>query len=223
MKTKTDTEEYRIDIINIALLMPIAQLTQGVFNEYNTILTRQIDNKPVGISYRKIEIRPITIPRNSEVFYSELLFSDEMPLKIIICFVETNRVTGDYLLNPFLFNRKWTVTTSSIEVPQPQSESEELKRRLDQAESLNRELLSQLQKLNKGKGRGKKTRQDPLEGTSTRFVQFGGDMDTVSVTSDESGNSTSNLRATTKTVYLKKVELLLNGQPIDGLEGKNYP
>jgi len=81
MKAKTDTEQYKIKIENITLLMPIAQLTQGVFNEYNSILTRQIDNKPVGISYRKVEIRPLTLPRNSENFYSELLFSDDMPLR----------------------------------------------------------------------------------------------------------------------------------------------
>jgi len=79
----TDKEQYKIKIENIVLLMPIAQLTQGVFNEYNSILTRQIDNKPVGISYRKVEIRPLTLPRNSENFYSELLFSDDMPLRCL--------------------------------------------------------------------------------------------------------------------------------------------
>lgn len=229
MKQSSDNEKYKVKIININLLMPIAQLTQGVFNEYNTILTRQIDNKPVGISFRKIAIRPLNIPRNSETFYSEVLFTDDMPLRIIICFVESNRRTGDYSLNPFRFDRKWTWNVSSVSnVPSTtSSELSEIQRRLQESEEINRQLLTELQSLIRGKGpkRGKRSKPvrtdpqtDPVAGPS-RFVQYSSrsQFDNVSVTSDES-SSVGNLGAT-KTVFLKKAELILNGQSIDGLEG----
>lgn len=76
MKESTDNEMYKVKVLNISLLMPIAQLSQGVYDTYNRMLTKQIDNKPVGVSYRRIEIRPINIPRNTENFFSELLFRD---------------------------------------------------------------------------------------------------------------------------------------------------
>jgi len=132
--------------------------------------------------------------------------------------VESNRITGDYSLNPFLFNRKWTVPVkpkNPVLVEQDIiGNVSDLQRRLEQAEQLNQQLLAQLHK-GKGPKRGKRSlRTQP---STSRFYQFT-EQDNASITSDES-SSLNQQGAETKTIHLKKVQLLLNGHPIDGLEG----
>ena len=100
----TDTEKYKLKILNIALFVPVAQLSSQVFQEINTILTKKNEPKSVGIHYRRIEVRPISLPRNKEEYNSDGLFTDsDLPCKIVICFVKTNSKVGDYHLNPFDF------------------------------------------------------------------------------------------------------------------------
>ena len=72
MRPASDAEKYKILIHDIALYIPIAQLSQSVFDEYNSLLTRTIDSKANVISchYRRSEVRPISIPSNSQEFYS---------------------------------------------------------------------------------------------------------------------------------------------------------
>jgi len=98
MKKLSDTEQYKLKILEIAILMPVAQLTQSVYNEFQSLMTTTYKNKPVGISHRKIEIRPLNIPVSSRNFHSELLFSEDMPARIVICFIEQKRKGGDYRL-----------------------------------------------------------------------------------------------------------------------------
>ena len=55
MRPATDNEKYKILIHDIALYIPIAQLSQSVYDEYNSLLTRTIDSKAnvVNIHYRR--------------------------------------------------------------------------------------------------------------------------------------------------------------------------
>ena len=64
MTKEDDTEKYCLKILNIALYVPVAQLSVSVFQEINTILTKKNEPKAVGIHYRRIEVRPISLPRN---------------------------------------------------------------------------------------------------------------------------------------------------------------
>ena len=72
MRPATDTDKYRIRILDIALYVPIAQLSQSVFSEYNSLLTRPKDNKAgaVSLHFRRSEVRPVSIPVNAQEFYS---------------------------------------------------------------------------------------------------------------------------------------------------------
>jgi len=259
IKKATDTTDYKIKILNIALLMPIAQLSQSVFNEYESLLTRSVNTKPVGISFRRIDIKPYNIPRNSVSYHSELLFSDDMPTRIVVCFIESDRHLGNPNKSPFFFKRKWLVKVPEPPTPpsiQNNRESElerrlrdiesqgrhreqELLKRLEEAEELNRQLLTSLRSKTRGKGpgRGKKSQQvsEPTPSTSSapslqsqtdRFIQFTAndrqqdERSESPMTADESFNE--GLTAPTfKEIYLKKVELILNGAPLDQLEG-NY-
>lgn len=229
MKKPTDNEKYKVKFKKISLYIPIGHLAEGVYHEFNSLLTKTIDNKPVVIPYRKIEIFPVTIPRNSAVYHSQLLFSDDMPVRVVIVFLESSRKTGEYSTNPFYFKRKWTVKKLQTEEASQNESSDEtiaLKRRLAEIEQLNRELISRLEK-GKGPKRGKSTRgratrsSQPFPAPSTsqgKYVEFY--EDTGSVTS---GNSTTDsfrdVGDDTKDVWLKKVNLILNGAPVDQLEG----
>ena len=82
--------------------MPVAQLSSQVFQEINSILVRKNEPKAVGIHYRRVEVRPISLPRNKEEYNSDGLFTDsDLPCKIVICFVQTKNKVGDYNTNPF--------------------------------------------------------------------------------------------------------------------------
>ena len=59
-----DEEKYKLKLLNIALLVPVAQLSAPVFQEINAILTRKNEPKAVGIHYRRLEVRPYSLPRN---------------------------------------------------------------------------------------------------------------------------------------------------------------
>ena len=102
MSLATDTEKYKLKILNISLFVPVAQLSSQVFQEINSILVRKNEPKAVGIHYRRIEVRPISLPRNKEEYNSDGLFTDsDLPCKIVICFVKTKNKVGDYQTNPF--------------------------------------------------------------------------------------------------------------------------
>ena len=72
LRPETDTAKYRIRVLDIAIYVPIAQLSQSVFAEYNSLLTRPKDNKAgaVNLHFRRSEVRPVSIPVNAQEFYS---------------------------------------------------------------------------------------------------------------------------------------------------------
>lgn len=182
MKESTDTTDYKLKLLYIALYMPIASISETVSREISTFLTK--DN-PIKIQYRNIEIRPLTITKNTQSFYSELLFTDSVPARIVIVFVETEAKIGSTTKNPFNFRRKWSYTV-------PDKESEQVKstvdvgaeERLKQVEATNQKLLEALQNIQdqlsqissaKGKGRGKSSKRgsnaNSISGSITRNLQ----------------------------------------------------
>ncbi len=58
MSEESDNEEYQMKILNICLYVPVAELSQTVFQEINTLITEK--KKAIAIHYRRVEIRPIT-------------------------------------------------------------------------------------------------------------------------------------------------------------------
>ena len=66
MSLADDAEKYRLKLLNIALFVPVAQLSAQVFQEISTLMTRKTEPKNIGIHYRRIEVRPISLPRNKE-------------------------------------------------------------------------------------------------------------------------------------------------------------
>ena len=104
MVPSTDDEKYKFQITNMCLFVPVAQLSMPVYQEINSLMTRKNESKPIAIHYRRIEVRPISLPKSKEEYFSDSLFSDaDLPCRIIICFVETKNKIGSYSSNPFNF------------------------------------------------------------------------------------------------------------------------
>ena len=147
-------EKYRLKLLNISLLVPVAQLSASVFQEINTIITRKNEPKSVGIHYRRIEVRPISLPRNKEEYNSDGLFTDcDLPCKIVICFVKTASKVGDYQTNPFDFCRKWEVPSTVSTTDFEKSDREKvLELRIKEIEEKFQKFQATFEAKNKGKG-----------------------------------------------------------------------
>jgi hypothetical protein len=110
MCTEGDTEQYKIELSNICLYIPVAQLSSSVFSEINALLSNPKEPKSVTIHFRKLEIKEVPVPRSKKEFLTDSLFPDsDLPCKIIVCFVESDAKVGDYHKNPFAFQRSWEV------------------------------------------------------------------------------------------------------------------
>jgi hypothetical protein len=102
MCAEDDNEEYILKIQNIALFVPVAQLSAPVFQEINSIMTRKNNPQTIAIHYRRIEVRSFSLGRNKKEYNSDTLFTDsDLPCKIVLCFVLANDKIGDYHTNPF--------------------------------------------------------------------------------------------------------------------------
>ena len=268
MKQAADTENYKLKITNICLYIPIAQLSAAVFNELNTYMTRKIDPQPVGIHYRRTEVRPITFPKNKQEYFSDGLFTDsEMPCRICLCFVETKSKIGDMTKNPYNMKRTWTIEVDQIETTSGTSNLREkqLEEKLHNIEKQFQEFQEQQNKIlqvlmsgqnegkAKGKGKGKKSTpstsvtqnsdfQVAVEKEAQRRLRSFIERNDPQVEEDacliqpsappppsisnwtecESQNLGSLCvgAKVTKTIYIKKVEVTLNGVPLDLVEDK---
>lgn len=238
----------------MALYIPIAALSQNVFTEINSLLTSSAENKQVAIQYRNIQVRPITIPLNVHSFYSELLFTEDVPARLIVVFVLAESKAGSYSKNPFDFRRKWTVKKrEAVKTNNSENFEERLKlveakneERLKQVELLNKKLLDSLQAIQeklstvvKGKGKGKTSSRPSTSASISQNMQNVTideqrslqDQTTVQVSPSISlPNDFDDLRSTASTssanafqqedltdetyeLYIKKIELLINGTP----------
>ena len=102
MRLPDDTENYKLKLENIALFIPVAQLSAPVYQELNALMTRKNDPQSISVHYRRTEVRTISLTRNKEEFNSDSIFTDsDLPCKIVICFVESENKNGKYSTNPF--------------------------------------------------------------------------------------------------------------------------
>jgi len=240
MREEADTENYKIKLLTCFLYVPVAQLSAATFSEIERVLTA----KSVALHYRKIEIRNISLVKGKEEYNSENLFSNDLPCRIVICFIESKNKTGEFNSNPYFFRRSWKYTVQS---------SNELQQVTERERFLEQKLLDFEKQLaffkscvtlvsvdetqpqsSKGKGRGKRSQTTNEQEQSfftrlrTSFSASGG-QDTASICSDQEPGSSSQTgsepqpppySATEKTVYIKQVDLLLNGATLDQIDSR---
>jgi hypothetical protein len=236
-----DNEKYKFELSNVCLYVPVAQLSQSVYSEINSILVNPKEQRDITIHYRKLEVKTVSLPTDKQEFYTQSLFHDaDLPCKIVVCFVEGKAKVGDYHKNPFDFRRKFTYVEENRKKNSEDKVFDE--RRLDSLENKFENLATKFDilidalttqkkdvndatKKTKGKGRGKKTQQNDTESgepdtlpSTSRFVSYSNksaDSNSDIFTDDVSVQSDV---VTTKTVYLKKLQCFLNNVPVDAIE-----
>ena len=245
LRQKGDTEEYKLKLLSCFLYMPVAQLSSAAFSEIERVLT----TNSVAIHYRKIEIRQLSLVAGKQEYHSENLFLSDVPCRVIICFLETKNKTGSFDLNPFDFRRSWEVTTSLSNENQLSQREQLMERKLQEFEKQLAyfkscvtlvqvdETQNSTPSTSKGKGRGKRSTRTETQPTDQTFFQrlrsglTGNETDHGSVHSEASTSaasvrsappaySASQVGGTTKTIFIKQVELLLNGAPLDQLDSQ---
>ena len=267
---KTETEKYQLKLLNVCLYMPIAQLSQSVYQEFSALWTKPKDlqSGAVNIHYRRSEIRTISIASNAQEFNSDVLFSDEAPCRLVFVLVDTAAKNGSYSQNPFEFRRKWyyKLKKKNLNVPQENLTEKELwERRISDIEKESERRIAQIQERfellqaqllanDKGKGRGKKStpavpvspgvqrsisQSLPDRVRNCNILSEASSSSFERLTSLGSITSARELRAFQErttlvdddpdpgpnpgpapdepqgTVYIRKIELLINGTPVD--------
>ena len=247
LKDKDDSENYKIKLLSCFLYVPVAQLSSAAFTEIERVLTsksvaihyRKIEIRNLNLTAGKEEYNSENLfssdcPCRVVIGFIESKNKTGSPTLNPFDFKRAWKVTvasnqedsqisqrEQYLEQKLLdFEKqlaffKSCVTLVSVDESQPQT--------------------------SKGKGRGKRTVQAPETQTQSpqsffdRFrPSFSGasaaNADTQSVHSEHqstsqqsqhSGNnppSYSEATATEKTIYIKQVDLLLNGAPLDQLD-----
>lgn len=225
LKQAGDNENYKINIEECNLYVPIAQVSAPAFNEISTILTR----KSVSMHYRRTEVRPITIPKDKIEFNSDILFASEIPCRIVLCFVNEEARKGNYEQNPFDFKRHWVVpaeASANISL----TKEEELEKELQSMKDVIRELQEVIQH------RVLREEDSTEQQTSTSFLKrlsasFIGDRRVADEEQSEAsdrppaysdGPDPPPIPPKTKTVFIKKVELTLNNAPLDMVRKMEY-
>jgi len=242
MKKSDDTENYKLELLECNLFIPIAQLSAPLFSEIGSAFSHQ----SINIHFRRIEIRPISLPKDKEEYSSDLLFQDDMPCRIVICFIESKNKTGDQTLNPFDFQRHWKKVSlgqghANLELSLRERLLEEklnaMQQKLDKFQSfldLDSEMLRQIEEFQANRkspsGRGK--RSQSFQGSSSIFTRlrntFTTEQQEISSPTPSTSRGTrtppptyeeteSNLNATIN-VHVKRVCLELNGAPVDQID-----
>lgn len=216
MKEAGDPEEYRIKITECYLYVPIAIVSAQVYNELSALIAA----KSVALNFRRVEIRPLNIPREKIEFNSENLFPDAVPCRLIFAFVADKAKKGSYETNPFEFKRSWVVTEGDS-LTQELSKEEILEREIKELRAkfaLLEEKTSQIIQVQGNTRKGSVGSQGTLFGRLRSSFAEQGDGSSVSSESSQPPAYTVDPdppAPKTKTVFIKKVELILNGTPVD--------
>ena len=120
VKTSDTSDKYQLKVKNLYLHVPIGILSASLYNS----MEASLQNTSVLMHYTRTSISILEVPQDSTNFTAETIFSrTQTPSKIIIGFVDTKALNGDYATNGFNFRRHWTTAQSRLaEAPISQSD-----------------------------------------------------------------------------------------------------
>jgi hypothetical protein len=168
-------------------------------------------------------VQAISLARNKAEYFSDNLFASDFPIRVVVCLIEQDRKNGSYK-NPFYFRRHYVVPVKEFNTEEAKGHSA-LEEKLNQIQRQLELVTAQLSQAQKGKTTrpADSQNQDPSILTRLRSSfagpSSGPSGDNVSEVSEEDVPPTYNeaVNATTKTIFVKKIDLLLNGSPLDQL------
>ena len=94
-----DDSEYRVNILDIYLLVKKIRVNPGVIYDHAQILKKQNALYP----YNRAVVKSVRIPAGSTSYIWDNMFQGRRPNKVTLGFVKSKAASGDYKSNPFNF------------------------------------------------------------------------------------------------------------------------
>lgn len=94
-----DSNDYRVDIEDIYILAKKIRVNAAVIYGHSKIL----ENQNALYPYNKTEVKSVSIATGSTNYTWDNMFQGRRPNQIVIGFVKSRAVSGDYATNPFNF------------------------------------------------------------------------------------------------------------------------
>jgi hypothetical protein len=94
-----DNSEYRVSIDDIYIIAKKIRVNPAVIFGHSKILEKHNALYP----YNKVDVKSVSIPTGSTNYMWDNMFQGKRPNKLVIGFVKSKAVSGDYKTNPFNF------------------------------------------------------------------------------------------------------------------------
>ncbi|XP_035677192.1 uncharacterized protein F54H12.2-like [Branchiostoma floridae] len=98
MSSEADAS-YKVVIMEAALFVRKVRLASSYFLSIENQLARETVKYPI----RRIEVKPITIPRGHLTTSTDNVFLGQIPRRVVVTLVENTAFQGSYATNPFNF------------------------------------------------------------------------------------------------------------------------
>lgn len=110
LKEETDTDDYRVNIINVWLYVPVGIMTEKMTEEIFT----KWQHEPMRYYYDRYTVKNFSIPPKQSQWTTDNIFPESIcPTRVFVMLVESDAFLGKQTKNPFGFHRKWKVEESS--------------------------------------------------------------------------------------------------------------
>lgn len=97
--SETAGADFKVDITDICLLARKVRVNQAVILAHSEMLNTTNAKYP----FTRTDVRQQSIPRGSSSFHWDNLFQGQKPDRVVVCFVDSAAVSGQFGKNPFNF------------------------------------------------------------------------------------------------------------------------
>lgn len=110
MKEEDDAEDYRVNIINVWLYVPVGIMTEKMTEE----IFMKWQHEPMRYYYDRYTVKTFSIPPKQSQWTTDNIFPESIcPTRVFVLLVESDAFLGNQTKNPFSFQRKWVVEEAS--------------------------------------------------------------------------------------------------------------
>ena len=99
LSSTNPSADFKIDIVDICLLARKVRVNPAVIYAHSEMLTTTNAKYPLT----RTDCRLQSIPKGNSSFHWDNLFQGQKPNRVVVCFVESSAVSGNYKSNPFNF------------------------------------------------------------------------------------------------------------------------
>lgn len=99
LSSNMTSPDFKIDLVDVCLLVRKIRVNPAVIYAHSEMLT----NTNAKYPFTRTDCRLQSIPAGNSSFHWDNLFQGQKPSRVVVCFVESSAVSGNYKSNPFNF------------------------------------------------------------------------------------------------------------------------